>query len=212
MPIYQLDQNLWFPSAHDVGDSDIVAIGGDVSVKRILLAYSQGIFPWYNEDEPIIWWNPMQRMVLQPHEVKVSKSSRNLLNRKNFEIRHNTCFEEVIRRCKTVKRHGQDGTWLNDDLIATFVELHRLGYAYSVEYFEDNILKGGLYGLRVNHIFCGESMFSETSNASKICFIHLCRKMESEGVKLIDCQVHNHYLEQLGAYEIPREEFLTFLK
>ena len=212
MPIYQLDERLWFPSADEASDSDIVAIGGDLSADRLLLAYSQGIFPWYNEEEPIIWWNPRYRMVVKPHEVKVSKSTRNLLNRKNFEIRLNTCFEEVIKKCQTVKRKGQEGTWLNDELMASAIQLHRLGYAYSFEYFENNKLKGGLYGIKMGDIFCGESMFSEVSNASKITFIHMCRYMGKQGVKLIDCQIHNHYLEQLGAYEIPREAFMEYLK
>lgn len=212
MPVYQLGKELWFPPEEEYEEHGIVAIEGDLSTDRLLLAYSSGIFPWYNEDEPIMWWCPAKRMVLKPSEVKVSKSSRNLLNRQLFKITYNTAFEDVINACQKVPRKGQDGTWLNDELKESYLKLHEMGYAQSVECWQDDQLVGGLYGLAIGKIFCGDSMFSRVSNASKIAFIHLARKLEKEGFKLIDCQVYNDYLASLGAYEIPRREFLEIVR
>jgi len=211
MPVYQLGEELWFPPQEEFEEHGIVAIEGDLSADRLLLAYSSGIFPWYNEDEPIMWWCPKKRMVLKPSEVKVSKSSRNLLNRSLFKVTFDTAFEEVIEACQNTPRKGQDGTWLNDDMKAAYIELHRLGHCHSVECWQDGQLVGGLYGTIIGKIFCGDSMFSLVSNASKIAFITLARKLEKENFTLIDCQVYNEYLASLGAYEIGRKEFLEIV-
>lgn len=212
MPVYQLGEELWFPTEEDYEEHGVVAIEGDLSIDRVLLAYSMGIFPWYNEDEPILWWCPAKRMVLKPSEVKVSKSTRNLLNRNLFTIKYDTAFEEVINACQKIPRPGQEGTWLNDEMKQVYIQLHKMGIAHSVECWQNDKLVGGLYGLTIGKIFCGESMFSRVSNASKIAFIHLARKLEKEEFLLIDCQVYNDYLASLGAYEIPRKEFLEIVR
>lgn len=212
MPVYQLGEELWFPTEEDYEEHGVVAIDGDLSIDRVLLAYTMGIFPWYNDDEPILWWCPAQRMVLKPSEVKVSKSTRNLLNRNLFTIKYDTAFEEVINACQKIPRPGQEGTWLNDEMKQVYIQLHKMGIAHSIECWQDDELVGGLYGLTIGKIFCGESMFSRVSNASRIAFIHLARKLEKEGFLLIDCQVYNDYLASLGAYEIPRKEFLEIVR
>jgi leucyl/phenylalanyl-tRNA--protein transferase len=208
MPVYALDQSLWFPPATEYEEHGIVAIGGDVSTERLLEAYKQGIFPWYNEDEPITWWSPAKRMVLKPEEVNISKSMRRLINKEQYTLRCDTCFEKVIDKCQHIKRKGQAGTWLNDALKENMIALHGMGYAHSIEVFEGKDLVGGLYGISIGGFFCGDSMFSEKSNTSKLAFIGLCTTLASKGFTLIDCQVHNNHLESLGAYEIPRDAFL----
>lgn len=214
MPIYRLpDEINWFPPPSEFEPTEgIVAVGGDLSTERLLTAYHRGIFPWYNPGEEILWWCPLQRMVLRPEEVKVSKSSRNLLNRGIFEFRYNTAFPEVIAQCQNISRPGQEGTWISDELRENFTALHERGYAHSAEVYSEGELVGGLYGMVIGKVFVGESMFSLRSNASKICFIQLCRYLQKQGFRLIDCQIHNTYLESLGAYEIPREEYLSILR
>lgn len=213
MPIFQLSPtDLWFPEPELFEpDQDVVAIGGDISANRLLAAYRQGIFPWYQIGEPIMWWHPRQRFILPPSEVKVSKSSRNLLNRNLFRYTFNRAFEEVIDACKNVKRPGQDGTWLSEELKANMIQLNRLGYAYSAECWEGQELVGGLYGIIVGGVFMGDSMFSKRSNASKLTFIKLCRALAEAGFKLVDCQVYTDHLASLGAFEIPRAEFIDRL-
>lgn len=211
MTIYRLDKELWFPPPHEYEEHGVIAIGGDLSPARLLKAYSHGIFPWYSEDEPITWWCPPQRMVLRPQEVHVSKSSRNLLNRKAFEIRADTDFAATIEGCQKAPRPGQKGTWLNDELKASMQKLHKMGYAHSIEAWQNGRLVGGLYGLGLGKIFFGDSMFSLVSNASKVAFIHLCHQLTKLGFTQIDCQVHNEHLARLGAYEIPRQEFMQEL-
>lgn len=211
MTVYQLDSELWFPPSREYEEHGVVAMGGDLSVPRLLMAYRQGIFPWYNEEEPITWWCPAQRMVLLPHEVKISRSSRNLLNRQKFEVRADTCFEEVIDQCQKVVRKGQEGTWLNDELKGAIIDLHQLGYAHSIEAFENGKLVGGLYGLSLGRMFFGDSMFSLAGSASKIAFITLCQKLEGLHFDLVDCQVYNTHLASLGAFEMPRSQFLKLL-
>lgn len=208
MPVYQLDERLWFPPAEEYEEHGVIAVGGDLSISRLVLAYQMGIFPWYNPDEPITWWNPHRRMVLKPHEVKVSKSSRNILNQNIFTLKFDTCFEEILNNCQSIPRKDQDGTWLNDDLKSAILELHKLGLAHSVECWRGEVLVGGLYGISMGKMFFGESMFSKESNASKIAFIGLCRKLESLNFNWVDCQIHNPYLASLGAYEIDRSTFL----
>lgn len=189
-----------------------MAIGGDLNIQRLILAYQQGLFPWYNEEDPITWWCPVHRMVLRPSEVKISKSSRNLLNRGKFCVTADTDFEAVISHCQKVPRPGQRGTWLNENLKESMVELHRQGYAHSIECYENDNLVGGLYGLSLGRMFFGESMFSLVSNASKIAFIRMNQVLEQQGFDLVDCQIYNQHLASLGAYEIPREDFLRMIR
>lgn len=200
-----------FPPVELSSSEGILAIGGDLHPKRLILAYKSGIFPWYNEGEPIIWYAPQKRMVLKPDEVYISKSMRKVLREKHFKVTFNTAFNDVIANCKTVKRRGQYGTWITDKLESAMMKLHEVGYAKSVEVWENDALVGGLYGMDLGHIFCGDSMFSLVSNASKVAFIALCQKLEQEQYQLLDCQVYNEHLESLGAYEIPREAFVTYL-
>lgn len=210
--MYFLTRELFFPSVNLASPEGIVAIGGDLSPERLLLAYRNGIFPWFEDDEPILWWSPPERMVLFFEDLKISKSMRNILNRNNFKITFNTVFREVITNCRTIKRDGQPGTWITNEMVEAYCRLHDLGYAKSVEVWQDDKLVGGLYGVDMGTIFCGESMFSKVSNASKIAFIALAKHLEKENYKLLDCQVHNDHLESLGAVEILREDFLAILK
>ena len=212
MAVYRLDRELWFPPHYEYEDHGVVALGGDLSPARLLMAYRNGIFPWNNPGEPLTWWSPVKRMVLRPGEVKISRSSRNLLNRRKFRVTADTCFEEVIDSCQNIKRKGQEGTWLTDELKASLTEIHQLGFAHSIEVFEGEELVGGLYGLSLGNLFFGDSMFSRVSNASKIGFIKLCQMLEREGFDLLDCQIYNEHLASLGAYEIPRGAFLNLVE
>lgn len=209
--MYFLSRELYFPSVDKASPEGIVAIGGDLSPERLILAYKSGIFPWFEDDEPILWWSPPERMVLFFEDLKISKSMRNILNRNTFRITFNTAFREVITNCRTIKRDGQPGTWITHDMIEAYCRLNELGYAKSVEVWQGEELVGGLYGIDLGHIFCGESMFSKVSNASKVAFIALAQYLEKENYKLLDCQVHNDHLESLGATEILREDFLRVL-
>lgn len=211
MPIYQLHpQEIWFPPPQDFEhDQGVVAVGGSLSPAYLKAAYQQGIFPWFSPGEPILWWHPQQRMVLKPSQVKVSKSSRNLWNQQRFAFTVNKAFEGVIEQCQKIKRPGQDGgTWLSDTILESFVTLHRQGHAHSVEAWRHGNLVGGLYGFKTGAVFCGDSMFSKESNASKMAFIFMCRSFAQAGVELIDCQVYNQHLASLGAAEISRQAFI----
>lgn len=210
--MYFLSKDLYFPPVQRASSEGIVAIGGDLSPERLTLAYKSGIFPWFEDDEPILWWSPPDRMVLFLDELKVSKSMRNIINRKQFRVTFNTAFKEVIGNCRDIKREGQPGTWITDDMTEAYCRLHELGMAKSVEVWQEDELVGGLYGIDLGHIFCGESMFSKVSNASKIAFIALAKQLQLANYRLLDCQVHNDHLESLGAREIPREDFLEILK
>jgi len=210
--MYFLTKELFFPPVNETDEDGILAIGGDLSPERLLLAYKSGIFPWFDEDEPILWWSPEERMVLFPNEFSVSKSMRNILNRGVFKVTFNQNFKEVISNCSSIKRDGQRGTWITDGMIEAYSKLNEMGIAKSVEVWQEDILVGGLYGIDLGHIFCGESMFSKVSNASKVAFVSLVKKLKEENYKLLDCQVHNDHLESLGAREIPREDFITILK
>lgn len=205
-----LTKQIKFPEVSQATPEGLLAIGGDLSVERILLAYKSGIFPWFEEDQPILWWSPDPRFVLFPKELKVSKSMRQLLNKKHFRVSYNTCFEQVITSCSAIKREGQSGTWITRDMIAAYCELNEMGYAKSVEVWEGSKLVGGLYGLDLgNGIFCGESMFSKVSNASKYGFISF---VQNTTYRLIDCQVYTAHLESLGARDIERDEFLRLIQ
>lgn len=203
-----------FPHPSEADKDGLLAVGGDLSSDCLLQAYYSGIFPWFNEGQPILWWTPDPRMVLFPEKLKVSKSMRQLFNQNKFKVTYNQSFEEVVRNCAEIKREGQDGTWITDDMMDAYLELHRLGYAQSVEVWDKDQLVGGLYGiyLKDKNVFCGESMFSKVSNASKYGFITLVRKLIEEDVKLIDCQIYTPHLASLGAEEISREDFLQFLE
>ncbi len=210
--MYFLSRELYFPPVEHASPEGIVAIGGDLSPQRLLLAYSNGIFPWFEDDEPILWWSPPERMVLFFPELKISKSMRNIMNRGIFTVSFNKAFKDVITNCRDIKRDGQRGTWITQEMTDAYCKLHALGHAQSVEVWMGNELVGGLYGVDQGHVFCGESMFSKVPNASKIAFIALCKKLQIEGYRLLDCQVHNSHLESLGAREIHRDEFLRILK
>lgn len=189
----------------------ILALGGDLSPQRLVLAYKSGIFPWFNDGEPIVWWSPDPRMVVFPDRYKVSKSIRNILNKGRFNVTFNRCFREVITNCSEVDRSGEPGTWISKEMIEAYCKLHELGYAKSVEVWQEEKLVGGLYGVDLGHLFCGESMFSKVSNASKVAFVTLIEKLRNEQYKLLDCQVYNEHLALLGAQEIPRAEFIKIV-
>ncbi|MCA6421602.1 MAG: leucyl/phenylalanyl-tRNA--protein transferase [Flavobacterium sp.] len=215
--MYFLTKELYFPPVEEASYEGILAVGGDLSVERLVLAYKNGIFPWFDADEPILWWSPSERMVVNPHDYKVSKSIRNILNRNIFEVTVNKDFESVIKNCQTIERKGQDGTWISKDIIASYTKLHERGYAKSFEVWQIDSessweLVGGLYGVDLGHVFCGESMFSKVPNASKIAFVSLIQYLKENNYKLLDCQVHNDHLEKLGAFEISRETFMKVLK
>lgn len=203
-----------FPPIDQADEHGLLAIGGDLSVERLAKAYNLGIFPWYEVSQPILWWSPNPRMVLFPDQLKVSKSMRQVLKKDIFQVTYNTAFEKVIRECATIKRPDQEGTWITEEMIAAYIKFHQTGMAHSVEVWQEGVLVGGLYGvyLKEKKIFCGESMFAKVSNASKVAFIKLVRDLRAEGVRLIDCQVYTPHLESLGAMEIPRAEFLKYLK
>ena len=207
-----LSKDLVFPPVNLADKNGLLAIGGDLSAERLLLAYKSGIFPWYNEDEPIIWYSPDPRMVLFPKNLKISKSMKQIIRKNQFRATFNQNFPEVISNCKNSYREGQGGTWITDEMEQAYINLHHLGVAKSVEVWEGNELVGGLYGIDLGHVFCGESMFSKVSNASKFAFIYMVQKLEKEHYKLIDCQVYNEHLASLGADEISRETFLSYLK
>ena len=210
--MYFLTKELYFPPVEEASYEGILAFGGDLSIERLLLAYNNGIFPWFNDDEPILWWAPSERMVVNPNDYKVSKSLRNIINRNLFEVTINKDFENVILNCQKVERKGQDGTWITDSIIKSYTELHRLGKAMSFEVWQNNELVGGLYGVDLGHVFCGESMFSKVPNASKVAFVKLIEYLKQNNYKLLDCQMHNDHLEKLGAFEISRETFMMILK
>ncbi|MFD0977516.1 leucyl/phenylalanyl-tRNA--protein transferase [Salinimicrobium gaetbulicola] len=203
-----------FPPVESANAVGLLAYGGDLSPQRLLKAYSMGIFPWYDANQPILWWSPDPRMVLFPENLKVSKSMKQLLKKDVFNVTFNRDFKAVIDNCSTVPRKGQEGTWITPKMKQAYLELHREGIVYSVEVWDENELVGGLYGiyLKEKKVFCGESMFAKKSNASKYGFIKLVEKLKAEGVEVIDCQVYTDHLASLGAAEIPRVIFLEYLK
>lgn len=207
-----LNTNDDFPNIETADQYGVLAIGGDLSVKRLLNAYNNGIFPWYNTGEPIVWYAPPKRMVLFPEELKISKSMRKVLKKEIFTVTFNQNFKEVIHQCKTVFRKDQQGTWITDEMEKAYLKLHNIGKAKSVEVWQNNQLVGGLYGVDLGSVFCGESMFSLVSNASKTAFIYLAKHLQSQKYKLLDCQVYNTHLASLGAREIPRKTFMKILK
>jgi leucyl/phenylalanyl-tRNA---protein transferase len=211
MPVFQLSDDLIFPPVDLAEPDGLLAYGGDLSTDRLLLAYSEGIFPWY-DDPPILWWSPDPRFVIFPDELKVSSSMKQVLKKGIFTFTINKDFPGVISGCKQARRNGQDGTWISEEVKKAYISLHEAGYAHSVECWQNNELVGGFYGIRLGDCFFGESMFARVSNASKAAFITFVRHAAAQGLVMIDCQVYTDHLASLGARMIPREEFLTIIK
>ena len=207
--IFRLDSRLIFPDPVLAEPDGLLAVGGDLSVERLLLAYDNSIFPWFNDDKLIHWYSPAERFVLFPEELRISKSMNQVLRSGQFEITTNNCFEQVIDACSTAPREGQEGTWITNKMKKAYIALHKQGFAQSFEIWRQNELVGGLYGVKVNKVFCGESMFSKMSNASKVALIYLCQIGD---YKLIDCQLHTNHLESMGARMINRRKYLDYLK
>lgn len=210
--MYFLTKTLFFPDPNLADDDGLLAVGGDLSVERLMLAYRSGIFPWFDSDDPVLWWSPDPRMVLFPGELYVSKSMKKVISSKVFSVTINKDFPSVIEHCSRIPRSGQRGTWITREMIDAYCALHDRGIAKSVEVWRDGKLVGGLYGVDLGHVFCGESMFSLESNASKTAFIFLAEYLRKHNYLLLDCQMHNDHLASLGAREIPRDEFLAVLK
>jgi len=211
--IYPLDKHSYiFPNPNFAEDKGLLAYGGDLNPNRIITAYTNGIFPWYNEDDPILWWSPNPRFVLEFDEFKVSKSLRKTINKNIFEIKFDTNFEQVMRECKNINRANQDGTWIQDDVIEAYVKIHEIGLAHSFEAYLDGELVGGGYGINVGNIFCGESMFTLKTDASKVALYYLVQRLKEKGFKLLDCQIPTPHLKSLGGKVMPREEFLQMVK
>ncbi|ANI90606.1 leucyl/phenylalanyl-tRNA--protein transferase [Arachidicoccus ginsenosidimutans] len=211
MELHILSGKLWFPPVEEALSDGLLAIGGDLSEERLLLAYRNGIFPWF-EDEVPLWWSPNPRFVLLPEKLKVSKSMQSILRKNIFQFTFNKNFEEVITNCQQVKRHDQDGTWITQEVRNAYINLHKKGFAISGEAWKNNQLVGGLYGVLLGKVFFGESMFSTESNASKFAFIKLVEQLKIKDIQLIDCQVYTQHLESLGAEMIDRREFQRLLK
>jgi len=207
-----LSKSIWFPDPEEADEDGLLAVGGDLSVKRLMHAYRSGIFPWFEEGQPILWWSPNPRMVLFLERFKVSKSLQKTIDKKKFTITFNTCFSEVIKNCSQIKRDGQQGTWITSDMEKAYINLHQLGFATSVEVWLNEELVGGLYGIDLadKKIFCGESMFSKESDASKVAFYYLVEKLKTKNYQFIDCQMYTAHLESLGAEEVSRTVFLNY--
>ena len=208
-----IDDDCDFPSLNQAlsEPNGLIAIGGDLSLPRLLNAYQHGIFPWFSEGEPILWWSPNPRMALFPDALKISNSLKKTLKNKPFDVRFNTAFRQVISACSHTPRAGQPGTWITQDIIEAYCTLHNAGYAISAECWQDNTLVGGCYGVKIGKMFYGESMFHLVTDASKVAFVHLVQKLKSEGVSLIDCQMKTAHLARFGAKEISRDDFIDNL-
>lgn len=209
MPIYRLTKELVFPNPELASEEGILAVGGDLSVERLLLAYCNGIFPWFSKGEPIMWWSPNPRFILYPKEIKVSKSMNKLLRKNKYKVTFDTSFREVISQCVNLR---SDGTWITGEMIEAYCKLHDLGFAHSVETWYDENLVGGLYGVSLGACFFGESMFSTMDNASKTALVVLSEKLTEREFLLIDCQVYTKHLESLGAVSISRKKFLDLIE
>lgn len=203
------DDEIVFPNPELAEADGLLAIGGDLSPERLLLAYENGIFPWFSDDDPILWFSPHERCVIFPDKVKISKSMQKVLQSDEFTITENQAFAEVISHCAKIKREGQDGTWITNEMQQAYIKMHRLGFAKSVEVWQNGKLVGGLYGISICEVFCGESMFSSVSNASKVALISLCK---SNNYQLVDCQMPNDHLLSMGAEMISRKDYMNFLK
>ena len=207
--IFRLDdKDIAFPPPELAEEDGLLAVGGDLSPARLLKAYSSGIFPWYSEETPVLWYSPHERFVLYPEKLRISKSMRQVLRSEKYRVTLDQAFEDVIEACSTVAREGQDGTWITQEMKEAYTRLHTLGFAHSVEVWENEELAGGLYGVSMGRVFCGESMFSRKSNASKTALVWLC---QNSNYKLIDCQVYTEHLGSMGAEMISRETYMTYL-
>lgn len=212
MPVYRLTKELVFPPPELAEDHGLLAVGGDLSVDRLLLAYSMGIFPWYSGTYPILWWSPDPRLILIPAELKVSQTLRQTIKKGTYRVTTNEAFEDVIRNCSTIPRKGEPGTWITEDMIKAYIMLHKAGYAHSVEAWDGDELAGGLYGVLMGRAFFGESMFAKKSDASKVAFAVYTVDLAKKGFELIDCQVTTNHMKRFGAREIPRAEFMKRLQ
>ncbi len=211
MPVYKLTKKLVFPPPELADDDGLLAVGGDLSVDRLVLAYSMGIFPWYSDKDPILWWSPDPRLVIIPEELKVSRSLRQTIKKGIYRVTTNAAFEDVIRNCATISRK-EEGTWITDDMIEAYIRLHKAGYAHSVEAWDGDEIAGGFYGLMMGKAFFGESMFAKKSDASKVAFATYALALGENGFELIDCQVTTEHMKRFGAREIPRTEFMKRLE
>ncbi|MBT8371100.1 MAG: leucyl/phenylalanyl-tRNA--protein transferase [Deltaproteobacteria bacterium] len=211
MPVYKLPEDLIFPSPHLASKEGLLAVGGDLSCQRLLLAYSHGIFPWYSEGEPILWWSPDPRLVLYPNEFKVSTSLKKVIKKGTFKVTLDSAFEEVITECARVRLENREGTWIVDDMVQAYCRLHAAGFAHSVETWRGGHLAGGLYGVSLGKCFFGESMFTRISNASKVALAVLVEYVQNYNFALIDCQITTAHLQSFGAREIPRARYLDEL-
>ncbi|REE27768.1 leucyl/phenylalanyl-tRNA--protein transferase [Winogradskyella pacifica] len=208
--MYFVTDKIEFPDVSEASAEGLLAVGGDLSPERLIHAYSNGIFPWFQDEEPILWWSPDPRFILFPEDLKVSKSMKQVLKKDNFKVTMNKAFKAVVKNCAKAKRNDQDGTWITEGMVNAYYRLHQLGYAKSIEVWQNDELVGGLYGIEItDSVFCGESMFAKVSNASKVGFITF---IQNSSYKLIDCQLHTKHLESLGAKNISRPEFLNFIK
>ena len=206
-----MNEKLEFPPIENASTEGLLAVGGDLSPERLMLAYSNGIFPWFNEDSLILWWSPDPRMVLFPEKIRISRSMKKVIASDRFRLTKNHCFEQVIEECARIKRKGQQGTWITQAMKEAYIKLHEKGYAVSYEVWVGKQLVGGLYGVDLGHIFCGESMFSKVNDASKLALIMMAEELKKKSYRLIDCQLYTKHLESLGAEEIAREKYLEFL-
>jgi leucyl/phenylalanyl-tRNA--protein transferase len=211
MPVYRLSQKLVFPSPHLASHEGLLAVGGDLSIKRLLLAYRLGIFPWYSEGEPILWWSPEPRLVLYPGEVQISRSLNKIINKGAFKVTMDRAFEKVISECARVRLETQEGTWIVDDMVSAYCRLHAAGFAHSVEAWREGRLAGGLYGVSLGKCFFGESMFTRVTNASKVALVALVNHLKALRFALIDCQIATDHLKRFGAREISRAKYLEEL-
>jgi leucyl/phenylalanyl-tRNA--protein transferase len=211
MPLFRLSEKIEFPPAWLARPDGLLCIGGDLCPQRLILAYKMGIFPWFSNSEPILWWSPDPRLVLFPSKIRVSKSLKKIIRKDCFSIRVNTAFEQTIVACSQPRQDKPDGTWLVDEMIDAYITLHKKGIAHSVEAWQDDQLVGGLYGVSLGKTFFGESMFSRVSNASKVALVSLAQELDIQGFGIIDCQVTSGHLLRMGAQEISRDRFLDIL-
>lgn len=212
MSMYYVGKELEFPNPLHASEDGLLAVGGDLSPERLLFAYENAIFPWYSDDEPILWWSPNPRFILLADEIRVSRSMKKFMKKESYHVSYDKVFADVIEACATVKRGDGNGTWITEEMKEAYINLHKLGYAHSVECWCGEDLVGGLYGVSIGKAFFGESMFSKQDNASKTAFINLVEKLKEHDFEIIDCQVYTKHLESLGAKQIEREEFLDKLK
>lgn len=211
MPIFKLTEEIIFPKPEYSEEDGLLAVGGDLSLERLILAYCNGIFPWYNEGEPILWWCPKPRFIIIPKEIKISKSMRKILKKEEFKVTFNNDFEGVISNCKYIRENNNEGTWISDNMKNAYINLYKYGFAMSVETYRNEELVGGLYGVKIGKCFFGESMFSKASNASKIALIKLSEKLGNEGFIFIDCQMHTNHLESMGGKFVEWDTFKDLL-